>query len=48
MSWEFPGSPLVKTPRFHCRGSGFSPWKGIQDCASNAVEKKKKSCTKIH
>ena len=20
---DFPGSPVVKTPRFHCRGRGF-------------------------
>ena len=23
---EFPGSPVVMTPCFHCRGHGFSPW----------------------
>ena len=22
---DFPGGPVVKTPRFHCRGHGFSP-----------------------
>ena len=21
--WDFPGSPVVKTPCFHCRGQGF-------------------------
>ena len=21
--WDFPGSPVVGTPRFHCRGCGF-------------------------
>ena len=21
----FPGGPVVKTPRFHCRGRGFDP-----------------------
>ena len=25
---DFPGSPLVKTPRFHCGGHGFHPWLG--------------------
>ena len=25
---EFPGSPVVRTPRFHCQGPGFSPWSG--------------------
>ena len=26
--WDFPGSPVVKTPRFHCRGHGLAPWSG--------------------
>ena len=25
---DFPGSPMVKTPNFHCRGLGFSSWWG--------------------
>ena len=25
---EFPGSPVVRTPCFHCRGPGFNPWSG--------------------
>ena len=25
---ELPGGPVVKTPRFHCRGHGFDPWSG--------------------
>ena len=25
---DFPGTPVVKTPRFHCRGHGFDPWSG--------------------
>ena len=25
---EFPGSPVVKTGCFHCRGPGFSLWLG--------------------
>ena len=25
---DFPGSPVVKTLRFHCRGHGFDPWPG--------------------
>ena len=24
----FPGGPVVKTPRFHCRERRFSPWSG--------------------
>ena len=23
--WDFPGSPVVKTPGFHCRGYSFNP-----------------------
>ena len=26
--WDFPGSPIVRTPCFHCRGHGFDPWSG--------------------
>ena len=25
---HFPGSPVNKTPSFHCRGRGFHPWPG--------------------
>ena len=25
---DFPGSPVVKTQLFHCRGLGFDPWSG--------------------
>ena len=27
---DFPGGPLVKSPRSQCRGSGFNPWSGDQ------------------
>ena len=26
--WDFPGSPVVKTPSFQCKGCEFSPWLG--------------------
>ena len=26
--WDFPGRPVVKTLRFHCKGQGFDPWSG--------------------
>ena len=26
--WDFPGGPVVKTPRFHCRECGFDPSSG--------------------
>ena len=25
---DFPDGPVVKTPRFYCRGHGFDPWLG--------------------
>ena len=25
---DLPGGPMIKTPRFHCRGHGFDPWSG--------------------
>ena len=25
---EFPGSPVVRTQNFHCRGQGLDPWSG--------------------
>ena len=27
-SWDFSGSPVVRTPHFHCRGQGSIPWLG--------------------
>ena len=26
MGWDLLGSPVVKTPCFHCRGCRFDPW----------------------
>ena len=26
---DFPGGPVVRIPRFHCRGYRFEPWSGI-------------------
>ena len=34
---DFPGGPVVRTLRFHCRGHGFDPW-----LHSMAQKKKKK------
>ena len=33
---DFPGSPVVSTPRFHCRGHEFDPWSGNQDPTCSA------------
>ena len=27
---DFPGSPSVGSPRFHCRKCGFDPWSGTE------------------
>ena len=27
---DFPGGPVVKILRFHCRGRGFNPWLGTK------------------
>ena len=37
ISRDFPGSPVVRTWRFHCHGPWFSPWSGNQDPASHTV-----------
>ena len=29
-SWDFSGSPVVKNPRFHCRGRWFHLWSGTK------------------
>ena len=38
--WDFTGSPVVKTPRFHCRGCPFDPRSGNYDPACHAVQPK--------
>ena len=47
-----PGSPMVKTPHFHCRGRRFNPWSGNKDPACCTVrpkifKKKKKKMEKL-
>ena len=41
---DFPGSPVVKTLSFQCKGQGFNPWLANRDstCCSVAKAKKKK------
>ena len=39
--WELPGSPVVKTPCFHCQGLRFNPWSGSQDPTRREVPKRK-------
>ena len=45
---DFPGSPVVGTPCFHCRGQGFDPWSGNSDptCHTAWPKRKKKKCPK--
>ena len=41
---DFPGGPVVKTLRFHCRGHGFDPWSGkIPSRAARCDQKKKQN-----
>ena len=44
-SGDFPGSPVVKTLSFHCRGHGFDPGQGIRNpaCCKAWPKKKKKN-----
>ena len=45
--WEFPGSPVVRTPSFHCRGAGLIPgWETkILHAARSSQRKKTKNKT---
>ena len=40
--WEFPGSPVVRTPRFHCRGQVQSLVRELRSCMPRSAAKKKK------
>ena len=40
-SWDFPGSPVIKTPCFQCRGCGCDHWVGkLRFHMSHSVSKK--------
>ena len=39
--WESHGSPVVKTPCFHCRGCEFNPWLGNRDPTCHVAQPKK-------
>ena len=47
-NWEFPGGPVVGTPRFHCREPGFNPCLGNEDPGSCLARPKKKKKNEIH
>ena len=36
--WEFPGSPVIRTPHFHCRKHRLNPWLGNRDPVSPKVQ----------
>ena len=38
---DFPGGPMVRTPRCHCRGLGFDPWWGKIPHAARHGQKNK-------
>ena len=45
---EFPGCPVVKTPRFQCRGpGGFHPWLGNKDPTCYAAQQKRRGGSMI-
>ena len=37
LTGDFPGNPLFKTLRFHCRGYGLDPWLGNWDLPCHRV-----------
>ena len=40
---DFPGGPVVKTLRPHCRGHRFNPWLGNEEPACRMAKKEKKN-----
>ena len=47
-SWDLPGSPVVKTPSFQCKGAGSIPGWGTKiPHATQHGQKKKKKKKKI-
>ena len=45
-NWDFSGSPMVKTPAFHCRGPRLDPWSGKSPHDTPHGLKKKKMKTR--
>ena len=41
------GSPVVRTPCFHCQGPRFDPWSGNQDPANHMACPKQKEKQKL-
>ena len=41
---DFPGGPVVRALRFHCRGHGFDPWsRKLKSCKPRSTAKKTNS-----
>ena len=40
--WDLPGSPVVKTVCFNCRGHKLNPWAGNKDSSCQAEQPGKK------
>ena len=39
--WDFPSGPVVRTPRFCCRGHKFDPWsRELRSRVTHGVAKK--------
>ena len=52
LCWDFPGSPVVKTPRFHAGGAGSIPGQGTKisyaSRPKNQNIKQKQYCNKFN
>ena len=46
--WEFPGGPVVRTPRFHFRGMGSIPGWGTKIPQAAQYGQKQKQTKKLH
>ena len=44
---DFPGSPVVKTSHFHCRGWEFHPW-WVNLQGQKKIKKERKRKKKLH
>ena len=41
-NWDFPGGPVVRTPRFHCSERVQSPVRELRSCVPLGTAKKQK------
>ena len=45
--WEFPGGPVVRIPRFRCRGPGFSSIPGLGTKIPRAARPEEKTAATL-